>query len=133
MRTAARRDTEDEPQGNEAGFEFVLGQVFQRRDFQETGQQFFLLRHCQNQVQLKFSCSVLQADNKRYKGNSADAGGSMAEGDGRRTANRAMGQKISQSRRQSLCKLFPLAPRYRRHVVLFERRQHSRGDAFGVV
>lgn len=61
---AARRGLEDEPQGDEAGFEFVPGQIFRRRDFQETGQQFFLLRHRQNQMQLKFSRSVLQADNK---------------------------------------------------------------------
>ena len=133
VRAAARRGPEDDSQGDEAGFKFVPGQIFRRRDFQETGQQFFLLRHRQNQMQLKFSRSVLQADNKRYKGNSADAGRSSAESSGRRTANRAMGPKISQSRRQSLCKLFPLAPRYRHHVILFKRRQHSRGDAFGVV
>ena len=48
VRTAARRGLEDEPQGNEAGFEFVPGQIFRRRDFQETGQKFFLLRHRQN-------------------------------------------------------------------------------------
>ena len=94
MGTAARRGTEDEPQGNEAGFEFVPGQVFQRRDLQESGQQFFLLRHRQSLEQLKFSCSVLQTGNKRHGGNSVDADGSTAERDGRRTVNRAMGRRL---------------------------------------
>lgn len=37
VRAAARRGPEDAPQGDEAGFEFVPGQIFRWRDFQETG------------------------------------------------------------------------------------------------
>lgn len=98
--------------------------VFRRRDSQALYPQLSLFRHCQSQVRLKFSCSVLPLDNKRHRGNSADAGRSSAESSGRRTANRAMEQAISRSRRQPFRKLFPLAPWHRHHVILFKRRQY---------
>ena len=107
--------------------------VFRRRDSQAFDPQLSLFRHGQNPVQLKFSCSVLQADNQRHRGNSVDAGGSTAERDGWRTVDRAMEPEASRSCRQPFRKLFPFSPRHRHHVVLFERRQHSRGDAFGIV
>lgn len=84
-------------------------------------------------MQLKFSCSVLPVGSKSHRGHFADAGGSMAEREGRRTANRTQGQAVSRSRCQPRRKLIPLAPRHRHHVVLFKRRQPARGDAFGVV